>query len=74
MVSSPESEKLPSSDEFPDLKRLFTRKNTVLPSSAPVEHLFRAGAWLIFETERALLSDVHFVQLVLLNITDRPIL
>ena len=48
----------------PEVKILFLRYNTTLPSSAPVERLFNAGA-LVSTKRRNLLSDTLFESLVL---------
>ena len=43
-------------DKYPNIKKLFMRYNTMLPSSAPVERLFSMAA-LVLTGKRANLSD-----------------
>jgi len=51
----------------PEVKILFLRYNTTLPSSAPVERLFSAGA-LVLTKRQNRLSDTLFESLVLLKL------
>ncbi len=50
----------------PEIKPTFLRYNTVLPSSAPVEHLFSADA-IILSKKRHRLRDDLFEKLLLLR-------
>ena len=52
---------------FPLIKKVFTKFNTTLPSSASVERLF-SHAGLIFQPKRQLLSDKNFEQQLLLKL------
>lgn len=61
------STKISSLDHFPDVKKLFIRYNTPLPSSAPVERLF-SQAGIVFSPRRAKLSDTQLQILTLLKI------
>jgi len=51
---------------YPLVKKLFVQHNVVLPSSAPVEHLF-SFAGMITRPHRRSLSDKTFKQLLLLK-------
>jgi hypothetical protein len=51
----------------PEMKQLFLRFNTCLPSSAPVERLFSSGA-LVLTKKRNKLSDSLFEKLLLLKL------
>jgi hypothetical protein len=51
----------------PEMKQLFLRYNTCLPSSAPVERLFSSGA-LVLTKKRNKLSDSLFEKLLLLKL------
>jgi len=50
-----------------EIKQLFSRYNTALPSSAPAQRLFSAGA-LILTKKRSRLSDELFESLLLLKV------
>lgn len=50
--------------EFKIIKKMFLKYNTTLPSSAPVERLFSAGAQ-IYTPQRNQLSDSHFEMLLI---------
>ena len=54
-------------DKYPNIKKLFMRYNTMLPSSAPVERLFSMAA-LVLTGKRANLSDTLLEHLILLKI------
>ena len=53
--------------KYPNIKKLFMRYNTMLPSSAPVERLFSMAA-LVLTGKRANLSDTLLEHLILLRI------
>ena len=54
-------------DKYPNIKKLFMRYTTMLPSSAPVERLFSMAA-LVLTGKRANLSDTLLEHLILLKI------
>lgn len=53
-------------NNYPNIKKLFVKYNTVLPSSAPVERLF-SFASIINAPKRHAITDKHFECLVLLK-------
>ena len=53
-------------DKYPNIKKLFMRYNTMLPSSAPVERLFSMAA-LVLTGKRANFSDTLLEHLILLK-------
>lgn len=53
-------------DDYPNIKQLFTRYNTCLPSSASVERLF-SFATMVNEPRRHALTDENFEKLVILK-------
>ena len=57
---------LQSLNRYPNIKKLFIKYNTTLPSSAPVERLFSLGG-LTLSPKRSSLSDETFQQLILLK-------
>ena len=57
-------------NRYPLVKKLFVQHNTVLPSSAPVEHLF-SFAGMITRPHRRSLSDKTFEQLLLLKANEK---
>ena len=57
-------------NRYPLVKKLFVQHNAVLPSSAPVEHLF-SFAGMITRPHRRSLSDKTFEQLLLLKANEK---
>ena len=57
---------LPSLDQYPFIKTLFVRFNTIIPCSAPVERLF-SFAGLINRPHRCCLNATLFEKLVVLK-------
>ena len=53
-------------ERYPNIKKVFMRCNTSLPSSAPVERLF-SFAGMIHAPKRTRLTDANFETLVLLK-------
>jgi hypothetical protein len=54
-------------NNHPEVKQLFIRYNTCIPSSAPVERLFSTGA-LVLTKRRNRLNDMMFETLLMLKI------
>jgi len=65
-MSQPTTEDLSSLDNFPLIKRLFIKLNTMLPSSATAERLFSLGG-LVFGQNRHSYTDNNFEAKVLLK-------
>ena len=57
-------------NRYPLVKKLFVQHNAILPSSAPVEHLF-SFAGMITRPHRRSLSDKTFEQLLLLKANEK---
>lgn len=57
-------------NRYPNIKKLFIRYNTPLPSSASVERIF-SYAGLIHAPRRSSLSDKTFEQLILLKVNSK---
>jgi hypothetical protein len=57
-------------EKHPEVKQLFIRYNTCIPSSAPVERLFSPGS-LVLAKRRNRLSDKLFEMLLLLKVNKR---
>jgi hypothetical protein len=55
-------------DKYPQMKQLFLKYNTAIPTSAPVERLF-SHASLILTVRRNKLSDALLEMLLLLNMS-----
>ena len=53
--------------DYPSIKQLFLRYNSILPSSAPVERLFSFGG-MVNTPKRQNLGDELFEMLVLLKV------
>jgi hypothetical protein len=56
-------------NRYPEIRELFIRYNTPLPSSASVERLFSAGA-IVLSKRRNRLSDMLFEKLLLLKVNS----
>ena len=70
-LESPEKE-LSMLHRFPNVKKLFIKYNSGLPSSAPVERLFSMSKHILTQS-RNRLSDNTFEQLLLLKVNKEKL-
>ncbi|XP_065908790.1 zinc finger BED domain-containing protein 4-like [Dysidea avara] len=64
-----DAKKLECLQNYPTVKKVFLKYNTILPSSAPVERLFSSGA-LVLTPKQNQLTDVWFERLMVMRFNE----